>query len=322
MTTQSTTSSPQSRAAGVVLLLGAALFWSASGIAVKWAHIDPIAFSALRSLGASLAMAPLLGIGARLTGRARPRGDLMLLTAVLHTVMITSFVCAMTWSTAAEGIFLQYSAPAWAALYAWMLLGRRIDRVSIVALIVAMAGIAVILGLDRGVASGGQSWLGPMLGVLAGISYGGVIVLLDLIDTDAQQRTGTSSNIFLIVLLANLTSAIVLVPWALARGLLQVAPAMMLAVLLIGVVQMATPYVLFQLGMRRLGPVAAALIVLIEPILNPIWVWLGHGEVPPRSIYLGGALILLAVVITAVFGRKRAAGVGAEEPASSPAPAR
>ena len=289
-----------------MLVLAAALFWSASGIAVKWANVDPIAFSALRGLGAAAAMLPLLGIGARLTGRARPRRDLMAWNAILHTVMITSFICAMTYATAAEGIFLQYSAPAWAALYAWLLLGRRIDRVTLIALAVAMTGILLILGMDRaGSGLGGGDWLGPMLGVLAGISYGGVILTLDLIDVDAKRRTGTTVNIFLVVLIANAATSLVLLPWAVARGMLQIAPSMMGALILIGVAQMATPYVLFQLGLRRIGPVAAGLIALIEPILNPIWVWLGVGEVPPRSIYIGGTLILLAVIITAVFGRKR-----------------
>jgi drug/metabolite transporter (DMT)-like permease len=293
------------RTIGILLVLGAALFWSASGIAVKWADVDPIAFSTLRGLGAVVAMLPLLGIGARLTGRARPGARLMVANAVLHMVMITSFICAMTYATAAEGIFLQYSAPAWAALYAWALLGRRIDRVTTLALAVAMTGILLILGMDRSGGLGGGDWLGPMLGVLAGVSYGGVILTLDLIDVDARRRTGTTVNIFFVVLIANGVTSLVLLPWALARGMMSIPAHLMGAIILIGVVQMATPYVLFQLGLRRIGPVAAGLIALIEPILNPIWVWLGVGEVPPRSIYFGGTLILLAVVITAVFGRKR-----------------
>jgi drug/metabolite transporter (DMT)-like permease len=178
--------------------------------------------------------------------------------------MITSFICAMTWATAAEGIFLQYSAPAWAAVYAWLLLGRRIDRVTIMS--------------------------------------------LDALDLDARRRTGGPVNIVLVVFISNAASCLVLVPWALARGMLDLAPGLAAAVVLFGVVQMATPYILFQLGLRRIGPVAAGLIALIEPILNPIWVWLGHGEVPPRSIYVGGALILLAVAITAVFARRGSRG--------------
>ena len=109
----------------------------------------------------------------------------------------------------------------------------------------------------------------------------------------------------LVVLLSNAASTIVLVPWALSRGLLHIPIGMMGAIVLVGIAQMAAPYVLFQLGLRRIGPVAAGLIALIEPVLNPIWVWLGHGEVPPRSIYLGGPLILAAVVITALFSRRR-----------------
>ena len=127
---------------------------------------------------------------------------------------------------------------------------------------------------------------------------------------DARRRTGQPVNIMLVVLISNAASCVILVPWALARGMLQIPPGLITMVILFGVVQMATPYIIFQLGLRRIGPVAAGLIALIEPILNPIWVWLGHGEVPPRSIYVGGALILLAVVITAVHSRRNRSAEG------------
>ena len=137
------------------------------------------------------------------------------------------------------------------------------------------------------------------------MAFAAVILSLDAVEASSMRRTGLPANVFAIVLINNLAAAAVLGPWAATRGLLDMAPLHMLGILVLGMVQMATPYILFQLGLRRVGPVAAGLIALLEPVLNPIWAYLGAGEVPPRTVYAGGALILAAVAITALAGRRR-----------------
>ena len=287
---------------GVGLLLLTALLWSMAGVAVKVAGVEPLAFTSLRSAGAALAMLPLIGLGARLTGAARPAPRVMWPTAACYTLMVGAFIVASSVGTAAEAILLQYSAPAWAALMAWGLFGRRVTRPQLVALASASAGVGVMLfelwDTDRT-----DGLLAPGLAVLSGVGYAGVIVGLDAVDADARRRTGGPANVVLVVLWNNLLAAALLAPLAAWRGEFGLAPLTVAALALLGVWQMALPYVLFQLGLRRTGPVAAGLILLIEPVLNPLWAFLGAGERPPDRAYLGGALILAAVAITVLFGR-------------------
>ncbi|QDT17706.1 putative inner membrane transporter yiJE [Alienimonas californiensis] len=294
----------EGRWVGIALLLATATLWSLAGVAVKVAGVEPLAFTSLRSVGAALIMLPLLGFGATLTGSARPAARLMWPTALCYTVMVGAFIVASAVGTAAEAILLQYSAPAWAAVMAWGLLGRRITRVQLAALGCAAAGVGVLLfhlwSEDRP-----SGPLAPALALLSGVGYAGVIVGLDAVDLDARRRTGGPVNVAAVVLWNNALAAAVLLPWAGRRGELSLSAATVAGLLALGVLQMALPYVLFQLGLRRVGPVAAGLILLIEPVLNPLWAYLGAGERPPPGSYLGGGLIVAAVAITVLAGRRR-----------------
>ena len=300
---------PAGRWVGVLLLLGAAVLWSLAGVAVKATEerVGALTFTAVRSLGAAVGMWPLLGLGAKLTGSAKPAGRVMGWVAGAYTVMVGAFILSMALGTAAEGILLQYSAPAWAALLAWGLLGRRVSPRQVAAIGIAAAGVLVLLaGADR---SGG--WAATALGVLSGVGYAGVIVGLDAVDAEATARTGGPANVARVILYNNAAAAATLLPLAL---LLEGPPdpALTPLILLLGLVQMALPYVLFQLGLRRVGPVTAGLVTLVEPVLNPLWVFLGKGEVPPAAVYPGGALVLLAVAVTVTTPRRRKAGGGRE----------
>lgn len=300
------------RAVGVLLLLIAALLWSVSGYAVRKAGADPIVFATLRSLGAALTIGPLIPLGRRLTGHALPSLKLMAGLGIVHTLMVVSLIAAMTYATAAEGILLQYSAPAWVALVGWLVFGRKIDRATFLSLGLATVGVLVIVvgGVGSMGSVGRASLLGPLLGVVAGIGYAGVILGLDAVDTDAKARTGGPVNVFFVVWVNNAVSGLILLPWAFSRGLADLPPGTLVFILAVGAIQMAAPYALFQLGIRRVGPVAAGLLALAEPLLNPVLVFLAFGEVPPPAAFAGGGLILLAVVVVALFGRRR----GVKEP--------
>ena len=291
----------------MLALLAAAGLWSVAGLAVKLAgsaEVAPLAFTSLRSAGAALAMLPLLGAGARLTGSARPAARAMAPTAACYTVMVAAFIVANGLGTAAAAILLQYSAPAWAALLAWGLFGTRVGGGQAVALAVAAAGVGVLLW-DVWADGGPANLAAPALAVLSGVAYAGVIVGVDAVDRDARRRTGAPANVAAVVLWNNLAAAALLLPWAAWRGELDLPPRTVGVLLVLGVWQMALPYVLFQLGLRRVGPVAAGLIVLIEPVLSPVWAYLGTGERPPAGAYAGGGLILAAVAIGLLTGRRR-----------------
>jgi drug/metabolite transporter (DMT)-like permease len=162
-----------------------------------------------------------------------------------------------------------------------------------IALIVAMAGVIVmLLGSSRGGAGAG----GAVCGAISGVAFGALILTLESVNRRAD---GAPVNPFLVVTINNLGTAIVVLPVTIWLGHVG-APAGKIGLMgLTGIVQLAVPYVLFVVALRRVEPVDASLLILLEPVLNPIWVWLAVGERPDLATFIGGGAILVAMLIDA-----------------------
>ncbi|MEW6751179.1 MAG: DMT family transporter [Candidatus Latescibacterota bacterium] len=273
------------RGLGVGLLLVTSVLWSLSGVAVKLAQMHPLAFTFYRSLAGAAALGLLLP----LTRGSRPDPRWMLASLLLFALTVTFLITAMTLGKAAAGILLQYTAPIFCALLAWILQGRRTTRRTLLAMGTAGAGIGVMVAG----APPAQGLLGPLCGLLSGVTFGALILVLEKI----ERLAGGRANPCTVVFLNNLGTAVLLLPVCLLAGGLAASPHQLAIVLTTGVVQMAIPYVLFQLGLRHLNPVTASLLVMLEPVLNPVWVALFTRERPDLAICVGGAAILTAMVL-------------------------
>ncbi len=261
------------------LLVAAALLWSTSGAIIKSASLSSLPaiergpiLACYRALFAAAFLLPFVRLGSL---RWRP----MLLPMVASfAAMNLLFVTAMTKTTAAAAIFLQYTSTLWAFVFGVVFLGERISRGNLVALICTIAGIGWIVAADW--TTGNFS--GNLLAIASGAAYAGVIVTLRwLRDEDSAW----------LVALSHLASGVILLPFVLTfRASLDWEQWALVATLGIG--QMAIPYVLFARGVRSLQTQEAALLTLMEPVLNPLWVWLFWGEAAPVSTWVGGGLIL------------------------------
>ena len=278
-----------SRASGVAMLIIASVLWSLSGVVVKVVRIDSLAFAFWRSLAAAGAMALLLPLA---KGRLPPL-PWMLASATLYTVVVSLLITSMTASTAAVGILLQYTAPVFCALFAWVFLRRRISRGTLLAMCVAGIGIGVMVGGNWR----GNDLVGPVTGLISGAAFGALILVLEKIDRAAGPG---GANPFAIVLFNNAGAATILLPLCALQGVLWHEPWKLALVCATGVVQLAIPYVLFQLALRRVRPVDASLLILLEPVLNPLWVALATSERPDLVTVAGGAAILVAMAVEAV----------------------
>jgi drug/metabolite transporter (DMT)-like permease len=236
------------------------------------------------------------------------------LSAAVYALLILS----MTVSTSGTGILLQYTGPIFCALFAWLFQGRTIGRKTLVAMAIASAGIAVMIagGLMGGPADGASAarpmfgnvhlppWVGPVAGLLSGVAFGGLILVLERVD-----RSAGGVNPFVVVLLNNAGTALLLAPICLALGTLtDVTGRQVGIVAMTGVIQLAIPYVLFQFALRRVKPVDASLLILLEPVLNPVWIALFADELPKLGTVIGGVALLVAMVIEAVNVNKRPKG--------------
>lgn len=266
-------------ATGRLLVLAAAVLWSTSGLFVKSpplaaipeAHRGPL-LACYRALFAALFLLPFVR---RRAIRWRP---MLIPMVVSFTLMNALFVTAMTRTTAAAAIFLQYTSTVWAALLGWIFLGERIDRGNKVALAAAVCGIAWIVQADW---AGKHSW-GNIIALGSGIAYAGVIFCLrQLRDEDSAW----------LVTLNHLIAGAVLLPWVLPFSA-ELHGSQWTVIAVFGIVQMGLAYVIFARGVRTVRVQEAALIPIIEPLLNPLWVWLFWREQVGAATWIGGLFIV------------------------------
>lgn len=278
---------------GLVIL--AALLWSLSGLFVKSPLLRDIPveirgpmLACYRALAAGIVLFPFVN---RSAIRWRPG----LIPLVLSfSVMNILFVTSMTMTSAAAAIFLQYTATAWVALLSWLILRERLERSMLLPLIGALAGITWIVAAEQVPAQA----LGNVIALGSGLTYGVLLVLLRLLK-DENSAWLTALN--------HLAAGLLLLPWVITFDV-ALSPAQGTLIILLGVIQMGVPYALFAYSVKHISATEAVLISLMEPLLNPLWVWLFWGEAIDRSIVIGGSLILgglLARVL--LLSRKRAA---------------
>lgn len=283
---------PTSR--GYLMILACAVMWSFGGLFIKLLRrdygVDPGTIACLRSAvaGGILAWA--------LPGLARAPKLLAAASCLCYTIVVGTFVIAVSGTTSANAIFLQYAYPVFVAIGAACFFGERIGLRALMALALGAAGVAVILLCSW---SPGER-TGLACGFISSVAFAGLALL---------QRATRAGDPVALSSLYNLAAGLLLLP--LAWGKLAISPAAWLLVGVMGAFQLGIPYVFFIRGLRLVPATDAALLTLAEPVLNPLWVWLAIGERPAGGTLLGGALILLAILVRFVrAGEGRAAFSG------------
>jgi drug/metabolite transporter, DME family len=285
---------PPSVVQGRLYIVLAALLWSTSGAftkiltqptfiganeppiaALHWEGKDfPVQLACYRALFAGLVLLTMLR---RADISFRP---LMIVMAVCFALMNITFISAQALGTAANAIFLQYSAPLWMYLAAVFLLGEPADRRSTITLFVGLLGIAVIVA--GGWTEGELLVVG--IGLASGVTYAGVLVCLRVL-RGLSPRWLTVWN--------HLLSGLILVPliWSLRPP----TTLQFVVLFLFGAVQMGLAYWLVAHGLKTVSPQEAGTLTLLEPLLNPVWAYLVASEVPQPMTFVGGAIILGAL---------------------------
>jgi len=249
----------------------AAVLWSLAGIFIKFLSLPPLTIVFYRSLSASLFFAFFVR-----RSIAAPRVAL-LVSALAYTAAISAFVSANKITTAANAIALQYTAPMFVFMIVHYLFGEKITGASWIALALGMLGIAVICA-----GSAGQpDAAGVMVALLSGLLFSIYMVSLRFLK---EFNPGT------LTFLNNLVCCLILLPLVGSELSLTLKEGWIVAVM--GVVQLGIPYWLFSKGLEQISVQEASLIVLIEPVLNPLWVGLIVGELPSGATLIGGLCIV------------------------------
>ena len=275
------------RTTGVWLIIAAAVMWSSGGVLVKTLTgsfgLQPQVLACLRSLAAGLvlcwALPRLPGASWRRVGPA----------AVLYTALVFTFVASTTKTSAANAIFLEYFSPLLVAVGAYALGTDRPRLGTLLSLLIGMAGVVVIIY---------GSW-GP--NDLPGVWLGLACALAGAVFTLVQRGINTGSSVG-IISLYNLVAAAAIFPFA-YKAMGNVTIGAIVVVCLMGTFQLGIPFVFFIRGLRVVPVVEASLLTLLEPVLNPIWVWIFRGEKPTAWTVAGGSAILAALVVHIVTQR-------------------
>ncbi len=262
------------------LLIAAAVLWSTSGVVLKSPPLEamPLAMrgpvlACYRALFALLFLLPFVG-----WKRVRWR-PMLVPMAVLFGVMNFLYIAALTRTTAASAIFLQYTSSVWACVFGWLILKEPIERGNLVALVCAVCGIGWIVAGDWG----GPHFLGNVMALGAGLTYAGVILCL------RQLREEDSAWL---IAVNHLVSFLMLLPFVWDMGDVSVSLLQWVLIAALGITAMALPYVIFARAVRDVATQEAGLLLLLEPVLNPVWVWLCWREDNPVAVWIGGGLIL------------------------------
>ena len=275
------------RPQGIAAVAVCAFLWSTSGLFIKLVPWNPFAIAGIRSLLGGLVMLAWL---------RRPHltwSRTQIAAAVFYSATMVMFVAANKFTTSANAILLQYGAPVYAALLAAPLLGERTHAYDWLTIAVILGGM-VLFFLDK--LSPG-SLAGNVLAVASGVTFAFAMILL------RKQKAG--SPLESIMLSQFLTFAVSIpflfsgMPGTGAGSAVSGRPALLawLALAYLGVFQMGLSSILLAYGVRHVTAVQSFLISMIEPIFNPVWVFLLLGEKPTGFAFAGGVVILAATTL-------------------------
>ncbi len=276
---------------GVALVSGAALLWSSSGLFVKILPQNAAQIVFVRSLAAALTILLVLRLSRR---RVHFRRDPATLAAALaYAGLLAFFVAGTKLTTAANVIFLQFTAPIYLVFLEPWVFRRRLAPRDVCAVGLCLAGISCFFV--------GRLEAGRLEGNLLGLGSGLCLALFTLLMKWKREKDPATDPIGAVVL-GNFLVALLFAPFALPG--LRATPLQAAGLLYLGVFQIGIAYILFNAGIGRLTATAALVVATLEAVLNPVWVFLGIGERPSAWALLGGAVVL-GVITWYGFARPR-----------------
>jgi drug/metabolite transporter (DMT)-like permease len=266
----------------VLLLLAAATLWSLGGVLIKSIDWSPVAIAGARSLVA------MLIIGLVMPGVIRKISWESLPGAIAYAATVVLFVIATKMTSAANAIFLQYTAPVYIAIISPWFLHESTRWQDWLFVLFALAGVALFF-FD-------QLSLEGLTGVIAALGSGLAFAWLTVLMR--KQRAGSPEAV---VCLGNAVTLLFALPWMFpVMKIQQNGPWL----LLLGTVQLAIPYLLYSLAIRHVRALDASIISIIEPILNPVWVMLVTSEHPSFWSMAGGSIVLATSLLRSLVASR------------------
>lgn len=275
----STASLSRERSKAMLLLAVTAALWSIGGLLIKLVDASPLAISGARAAITSVVLLVYL---------RKPKFNWsvpQLGAAISCSATAILFVTATKTTTAANAILLQSTAPIYVAVLGVRLLKEKITRYDWLTVIVVMGGMGLFFIDNLSI----EGLWGNICAALSGISFSLFTIFMRM------QKNGSPMES---ILLGNLLTSIIGIPFLYQST---PSPSGWIYLLILGVFQLGIPYIFYTAAIKNATALEAVLIPVIEPILNPVWVFLIIGEIPGPSALVGGAIVLISITLKCVF---------------------
>ncbi|MBI1227271.1 MAG: EamA family transporter [Bacteroidetes bacterium] len=269
---------------GIFAIILAAIFWSTGGVFVKLLPQDAYTILSYRSfLSAAVFFVFFRKKVFQMNGQAW-------LNALFYCLLVLSFVVSTKLTTAANSILLQYTGTVYVLLAEPYFFNIKMQRVNVVTIFTCIIGMVILVAGDLKAGS----MLGNFIAFLSGFLMAALFI---------GQRLNGSERQPAAIFWGNVMMALVGLPWLLQSPLPTLPEAAMLGWL--GVFQLGLGFVLFTFGLKRVLAIEGALLAMLEPILNPVWVLIFYGEKPSLGAIIGGAIIVIALASRIIWLEKR-----------------
>ncbi len=265
---------------GILYVFTAALLWSSGGLFIKLISLSAMQLSFFRCSIAAITFALIFRKQILLMNK------LSLVNSIIYAIVLITFVIATKTTTAANAIFLQATAPIYVLIFEPLINKTKYERINIITVGVCVIGMILFFvgKLEPGHLEGN------LVALISGITFAALFLGMKKNDQKYQQ-----SSIFW----GNILVSLICIPFLSSLEMITFSDLWMVSFL--GVFQIALAYAFFASGLKRILAVEASIISMVEPVLNPVWVLIGYGELPSSYSILGGSIIIFAIVMRTLF---------------------
>ncbi len=261
---------------GLLAVLAAAMLWSTGGLFIKLVTLDAMQISFFRCVWAAIVFAVIF------RKQVFHANLFTFINAFSYAAVLILFVLSNKMTTAANAIFLQYTAPIYVLIFEPIMNKTNYEKINIVTIIICFIGMLLFF---IGEISPGYM-LGNIVALLSGIAFAAFML---------GMRKNKKEYQFSAIFYGNIIVFLFCTPYMFGINNLSLNNFLMVSYL--GIFQIGTAYIIFSYGLKRVLAIEASLLSMIEPVLNPVWVFLGYGETPSFMAMIGGVIIISAIMV-------------------------
>lgn len=277
---------------GLIYISFTAFLWSTSGFFIKYLTINAFQISFYRSLVAAITV---LAITLARKGKMKIEFDgVSNLAAVFYAGILILFVLATKMTTAANAIFLQFTAPMYLVVLEPIFLKTKFSPKNIITIFISIAGMILFFF--------GKLELGNIYGNLLAICSGICFAMFSLL-LKYKRVKQKSENTLGTVVMGNALVAVLAFAVIFPNLGLNLTEALIL--LYMGAVQIGISYIIFNEGIKYVSATESMIIATLEAVFNPVWVFIGIGEAPSVYSIIGGSIIFGAIIWRNVSGKEK-----------------